>query len=124
MSYHNYILRLTNNRIKVGFTSNPDKRLNYYRQHWNPQNEWVLNWRVDPVGFDRKVHALIVERLFIAKISRYSIQGTREWAFIGNDGRTDKLVAALSESLLAVCHRYRSVIADARLRAFAARGCA
>lgn len=73
-----YILWLSNDRLKVGFTSNIDKRMTYYRQearrHGIKYGYW---WSC--AGFRDRREAQFMERVVLIRFGGMQMHGTREW---------------------------------------------
>lgn len=117
MKYYNYVMMMSDFRIKIGITGNPAKRKTYYQQEADRHGLGKIDWWHDADGVPDKQTALLVEREICQRLARIAVGNHREWFYLkGGTWNKIRLYGAIMSS---TCWRCIGIRLDLREKDFA-----
>lgn len=113
-----YVVRFTDDRVKIGISANVKKRMSYYMQEARRNDVDGIVWWAS-TAFDRKESALLAERALCQAFKPHVIAGHREWFRADSAGfkavieSTEELRAAMGDEVGEAIYGYRFGLAEA-----------
>lgn len=113
-----YVVRFTDDRVKIGISANVKKRMSYYAQEARRNDVDGIVWWASS-AFTSKEGALLAERVMCRAYKEHAIAGHREWIRANCDGfknvieSGEELRSALGDEVGSGSYGYRFGLAGA-----------
>lgn len=116
--YRLYVVRFTDDRVKIGISADVKKRMSYYAQEARRNDVDGIVWWAS-TAFAGKDSALLAERVLCRAFKPHAIRGHREWLRANTDGfaavidSVETLRVAMGNEIGEATYGYRLGLAEA-----------